>query len=187
MPIQYRGTTGEKASLVGGESTAKTTHWCFCCWLAILLGATLLVGLFLYFLEGLLSGLWSLATPQFGAQPMAVTVPEDSKFVDICVRDFGCEDGDRVRLELNENVVFEGELLREAACVRQIPVLEGANQVSLTALNGTGGRGSCPNNVNTGAVTIIANQQQTEMWEQAPGDTAVTTVQVSLELNEGGV
>ena len=131
MRILYRGATGEEASQVGAESTAKAAHWCFCCWLAILRGGSLLLGLFLDFLEGLLSGFWSLATPQFGTQPMAVTVPEDSAFVDTCVRDFGCEDGDRVRLELDENVVFEGELLREAACVRQIPVLEGANQVSL--------------------------------------------------------
>ena len=182
MAIQYRGTTGRKTTHDNAGDAAQTKrHWCFCCWLATLLGAALLLGLLLYFLEDLLAGLMRLGTPQFGAQPMAVTVQEGSEFLEMCVRDFGCEDGDRVRLKLNGRVVFEREILREAVCLSRLPVFEGDNQIQLTALNGTGGRGSCPNNVNTGEVTVIANGEQTEMWEQASGATAVAKLQVSVE------
>lgn len=79
--------------------------------------------------------------------------------VQICVRDNACEDGDRISVSVNGAQLFSGELFNAAHCFNA-PVREGANAVSVLALNGTGYKGACDHpNANTGEIRINGQAQ----------------------------
>lgn len=79
--------------------------------------------------------------------------------VQICVRDNSCEDGDRISVSVNGAQLFSGELFNAPHCFNA-PVREGANAVSVLALNGTGYKGACDHiNANTGEIRINGQAQ----------------------------
>ena len=140
----------------------------------------------------------------FGDKELHIVVPNDRPYVDVCVRDFGCEDGDKARLTFNSEIIFNGELYNAPICKKDIPVKEKVNTVKLYAINGTGGKGYCPNNINTGQVFInsckdcfsqsggIINWAQTtwgddkiyavnELWSQLAGEENTATLNVEFE------
>lgn len=153
---------------------------CVCCYL---MAAILLVFATFYFLDQVLSWFHGMRIPAFSGQQIAVVVPSDDRTIEVCVRDFACVDGDEIELELNADSVFRGELFREAICEEKLSVNEGSNPIVMTALNGSGGKGGCPNNINTGEVKIISPNQQehTYAWRQLAGETASATIEVSIE------
>ena len=60
----------------------------------------------------------------------------------LSVRDYGCVDGDEIRVWVNGRVVFSGELSAEPEHVI-VSVNEGLNPIEVLALNGTGFKGTC--------------------------------------------
>ena len=74
--------------------------------------------------------------------------------VDICVRDYECEDGDAVAVFVNGFMTFETEIFNAPNCKRAV-LQSGNNTLKLIALNGTGFKGACNfGDVNTGELTI---------------------------------
>ena len=91
--------------------------------------------------------------------------------VEVCVRDHECEDGDEVRVTVNDRIVFEGELFNRWQCAI-VPVDEGTNSISFLALNGTGFKGPCSyQDVNTGELRVRARggQENLQSWRHAGG------------------
>ena len=100
--------------------------------------------------------------------------------VDVCVRDYSCEDGDLARITVNNRDVFaEVELFNDWNC-RTVAVDEGANRIAFHALNGSGNK--CGNNCsfsctpgapapnrNTGELRIIGRggDANTQRWLHA--------------------
>ena len=73
----------------------------------------------------------------------------------LTVRDYGCVDGDEIRVWVNGRIVFSGELSAEPESVI-VSVNEGLNPVEVLALNGTGFKGTCSSypDVNSPAVEV---------------------------------
>ena len=178
MVVRYTGGSRRWGDSRKGQSRRGRIHFCLCCLLCCLLAVLLAAGVIFYFLEQFTSWFHSLLTPSLGERPIEMVVSTDDPVVEICVRDFGCEDGDRVKLILNSEIIFQGELFEEARCFDNLPVHEGENRVDLTALNGTGGKGGCPNDINTGEITIIGEDRETHAWSQLAGEVASATVDV---------
>lgn len=59
----------------------------------------------------------------------------DSKFVNIICRDHGFPDGDRVRLIVNDGIVYPNVLLTNSYRRLQINLIEGTNKIDILALN----------------------------------------------------
>lgn len=86
----------------------------------------------------------SLTTATFAGEP----------FVQVCVRDHECEDGDILNVWVNGEPAIAEELLNVASCSIS-PVKLGANKVQVYAPNGTGYKGHCDfSDVNTGEISI---------------------------------
>ena len=109
---------------------------------------------------------------------VSVTLPSSCpRQVQICVRDYSCEDGDQVRVSVNGNQVFSGELFNTPRCF-SVPVNVGANTVSMLALNGTGGKGGCPNNINSGEITVHGGNTQRWAHPARAGSSANLNVRI---------
>ena len=62
--------------------------------------------------------------------------------LEICVRDHECEDGDEISVDVEGRTVFSGEIVNDWDC-QTIEVRGGERYVvELTALNGTGYKGT---------------------------------------------
>jgi len=104
-----------------------------------------------------------------------------------CVRDYECQDGDRVHVELDNlrgssNVVFaDQELLNTAVC-RDVPIPSpGLYAFKLLALNGTGFKNNCDfADVNTGELTI-SGTSATVRWNVRGGAGTVSVGYVRLQ------
>ena len=109
----------------------------------------------------------------------SVTIPSScAQQVQICVRDHQCEDGDAIRVTVNGNVEFSGELFNEPSCF-DVPVQEGENSVEMLALNGTGYKGDCLHtNENTGEIQINAGTKQSWSHRDGAGSTANLNVTI---------
>ena len=101
--------------------------------------------------------------------------------VDVCVRDHQCEDGDEVRVTVNGEVVFSGELFNAPDCVT-VPVTAGRNTIELYALNGTGFKGDyCSHiDVNTGQIDVIGGNEQTQTWLHRGGAGSSANLNVTI-------
>ena len=82
-----------------------------------------------------------------------VTIPSScAQQVEICVRDYSCEDGDEISVSVNGSSVFSGELFNAPQCF-DVPVRAGVNTVHMLALNGGAPGHHCnTSNVNTGEI-----------------------------------
>ncbi len=102
--------------------------------------------------------------------------------VEVCVRDYACEDGDEVRVSVNNAIVFEGEIFNRWQCA-SVPVNEGANSISFLALNGTGFKGACDfADVNTGELRITARggDAETQRWRHSGGAGSEANLEITV-------
>ena len=100
--------------------------------------------------------------------------------VDVCVRDHLCEDGDEVRVTVNGEIVFSGELFNAPECVT-VPVMAGRNTIELRALNGTGFKGYCSHiDVNTGQIDVTGGNEQTQTWMHRGGAGSSANLNVTI-------
>ena len=107
--------------------------------------------------------------------------------VELCVRDHQCEDGDEIRVSVNGNEVFSGELFNAAYC-QAVPVREGTNSVELFAINGTGFKGPCDySDVNTGEITIRGSTTsvETQTWSHSGGTGSRANLNVTVGTGSG--
>ncbi len=103
--------------------------------------------------------------------------------VEICVRDYQCEDGDEVRVSVNDAIAFEGEIFNRWQC-EIVPVNEGSNSVSFLALNGTGFKEACNDgDVNTGELRITARGGDAETQRRRHSGGAGS--EANLEITVG--
>ncbi len=129
------------------------------------------------------------------AQPLQdfnVMIPASCpRQVEICVRDWACEDGDEVTISVNGAQVLRTELFNAPRCV-DVPVREGVNTISLLALNDSGYKcgGNCgifctPGDVdffaliNSGEVTI-SGSQQAQRWRHRGGAGSRANLNVTV-------
>ena len=103
--------------------------------------------------------------------------------VEVCVRDYACEDGDEVRVSVNNAIVFEGEIFNRWQC-QSVPVNEGANSISFLALNGTGFKGAACSHadVNTGELRITARggDAETQRWRHSGGAGSEANLEITV-------
>lgn len=190
VPPRRRFVIGRKSASIDSPKAEKNDkkrwfqfHHCWCCYAFILLLLLLLGLLFSYFMEAILSQLYSRIYVPFGQQNFNITVPVDKRHITLCVRDFGCEDGDKVEVSVNSNVIFSGEIYSVAICKNEIKVNEGDNVIELYAINGTGGKGNCPNNINTGEVTIHGKNVESQSWHQLAQEKETATLKIKIDNN----
>ena len=122
-----------------------------------------------------------------------ISVCSSQHEVRVCVRDYACEDGDRVRVSVNAREVFSGELFNQADCFN-VPVNEGPNTIELFALNNTGAKcgNSCPAacepgnlaqfaEVNSGEITVTGGNTQSQRWQHAGGRGSRARINVTVD------
>ena len=140
----------------------------------------LLICLGLHFIEPILNFTRLMFVDEFGDKNFVIDVPAYDPTVEICVRDYGCVDGDKVRLSINSQQVFSGELTGDDTCVSS-KVNAGDNTVTMYTINGTGNKGHCPNNVNTGEITIGNQNWEKRQWGLPPDTEKSATLQINYK------
>lgn len=111
-----------------------------------------------------------------------VTIPAScAREVQVCVRDHQCEDGDQIRVSLNSQVIFSGELFNAWNC-QNVPVQQGTNRFELFAINGTGFKGNCNHSdENTGEIVITGgNTRGSQSWQHAGGTGSRANLNVTI-------
>lgn len=90
--------------------------------------------------------------------------------LEICVRDHKCEDGDKIRVDVEGRSIFSGEIVNEWDC-QTLEVRGGESYVvELTALNGTGYKGACSYiDENTGEICVTGENTETQVWRHRGG------------------
>ena len=157
------------------QETSFPHHFCFCCVLSVVLGTLFAAFTAFHFNEQISSWIVTLTQPPLDARPIEVVMSKYNPVIDLCIYDYGCDDGDRIKVTLNGGDVFRGELYAERQCLTDLDVRLGGNSIVLTALNGSGGKGGCPNEVNTGAVLVASvdeNSWQEYSWALSEGESA---------------
>ena len=83
----------------------------------------------------------------------------------VCVRDHECEDGDKIRVDVDGRSIFSGEIDNDWDCYT-LDVWAGESYaVELTALNGTGYKGDCSyRDENTGEIRVTGENTETQVW-----------------------
>lgn len=72
----------------------------------------------------------------------------------ICIRDYECEDGDILSVTLNGNEIMNEELFNEPSC-GYFEFNKGNNVIDILAVNGTGYKGNCSyRDANSGEISI---------------------------------
>ena len=99
----------------------------------------------------------------------------------LCVDDFGCEDGDKIRVSVNSEIIFSGEIYKQPICIDEIVVNPGPNPMELYAINGTGGKGYCPNNINTGRITVMGQNQESRYWHQYAQEHEIANMEIFID------
>ena len=88
----------------------------------------------------------------------------------ICVRDHECEDGDRIRVEVDGRRIFSGEIDNDWDCYTLNVWAGESYAVELTALNGTGYKGDCSyRDENTGEIRVTGENTETQVWRHRGG------------------
>ena len=111
-----------------------------------------------------------------------VTIPSSCpREVEVCVRDHQCEDGDQVRVSVNNRVIFSGELFNAWKC-RRVPVQTGNNSIQMFAINGTGYKGNCDHSdANTGEIRVRGgSNSNTQSWRHAGGTGSSAWINVNI-------
>ena len=121
---------------------------------------------------------WS-AESEIPLQDFNITVPASDQELEICVRDYACIDGDEISVTLDGSRIFSGELYGNWDCQR-VGTSAGRHLMELYAINDTGGKGGCPNMVNTGEIRIEGKNSQTQSWRH--GGRRGSSVNVIVEV-----
>ena len=110
-----------------------------------------------------------------------VTIPSGCPTqVEVCVRDYSCEDGDAIRVSVNNKVIFSGEIFNRWIC-ENVDVRAGRNDIEMFAINGTGFKGSCSHpDVNTGEIRVRGNGVSTQRWRHAGGRGSSANLNVTV-------
>lgn len=121
----------------------------------------------------------------FTNQPLRdfnITVSSGQQEVRVCVRDHECEDGDEVRVSVNGEVLFSGEIDNQWAC-SDVAVRKGNNRIEMYAINGTGHKGAhCSHrNVNTGEIQVGGENVQTQSWRHRGGAGSSANIVVEID------
>lgn len=79
---------------------------------------------------------------------------QGQRYVNFCMRDNECEDGDILAVSINGKEIARSEIFNEARCL-DVQVNPGVNYLGVYAVNGTGNKGQCSYaDRNTGEVTV---------------------------------
>ena len=91
--------------------------------------------------------------------------------LDISIRDYECEDGDRVTVTLNGQVVFSNEEIFNSWKTRRFRASPGLNDITLRADNGSGFKGKCSYaDANTGEIRVTGSDRgKTTQWSLRGG------------------
>ena len=121
----------------------------------------------------------------FTEQPLRdfnIRVSGSQQEVRICVRDHECEDGDKVRVSVNGDRVFSGEIDNQWACA-DVEVRSGSNSIEMYAINGTGHKGpNCAHNdVNTGEIRVEGKNIQSQSWRHRGGAGSKANLNVEID------
>ena len=88
----------------------------------------------------------------------------------ICVRDHECEDGDKIRVDVEGRSIFSGEIDNDWDCYTLTVWAGESYAVELTALNGTGYKGNCSHrDANTGEIRVTGENIETQVWRHRSG------------------
>ncbi|MCY3683376.1 MAG: hypothetical protein OXH16_18415 [Gemmatimonadetes bacterium] len=88
----------------------------------------------------------------------------------VCVRDHECEDGDRIKVEVDGRSIFSGEIDNDWDCYTLNVWAGESYAVELTALNGTGYKGDCSyRDENTGEIRVTGENTETQVWRHHGG------------------
>ncbi len=110
------------------------------------------------------------ATSDQAIQDFSMKISGSTGTLKICVRDHECEDGDKIRVEVNGRSIFSGEIDNDWDCYT-LDVWSGESYaVELTALNGTGYKGDCSyRDENTGEIRVTGENTETQVWRHHGG------------------
>ena len=111
------------------------------------------------------------ATSDQDIQDFSMKIRGSTGTLKVCVRDHECEDGDKIRVEVDDRSIFSGEIDNDWDCYT-LDVQAGERYaVELTALNGTGYKGkNCSHrNVNTGEIRVTGENTETQVWRHRGG------------------
>ena len=101
--------------------------------------------------------------------------------VQICVRDHECEDGDVVRVSVNDAELISDEITNEWQCADQ-SLDEGRYDIELHAVNGSGYKGGCSYiNENTGELRVSGSNTQTQSWRHRGGAGSRAKIEIELQ------
>ena len=112
--------------------------------------------------------------------------------VEVCVRDHACEDDDRLRVSVNDAVVFSGTILNRWQC-QLAPVYPGNNSIEVYALNVGDddlhlqrcGEPPTPPNHNSGSLRIRAGSDNREQSWKLPGQTG-SRANMNITIGQAG-
>ena len=111
------------------------------------------------------------ATSDQAIQDFSMKISGSTGTLKVCVRDHECEDGDRIRVEVDGRSIFSGEIDNDWDCYT-LDVWAGESYaVELTALNGTGYKGEhCSHrDENTGEIRVTGENTETQVWRHRGG------------------
>ena len=110
------------------------------------------------------------ATSDQAIQDFSMKIRGSTGTLKICVRDHECEDGDKIRVEVDGRSIFSGEIDNDWDCYN-LTVWSGESYaVELTALNGTGYKGDCSyRDENTGEIRVTGENTETQVWRHHGG------------------
>ena len=105
-----------------------------------------------------------------GIQDFTMKIRGRTASLKICVRDHECEDGDRIRVEVDGRSIFSGEIDNDWDCYTLNVWAGESYAVELTALNGTGYKGDCSyRDENTGEIRVTGENTETQGWRHRGG------------------
>ncbi len=110
------------------------------------------------------------ATSEQDIQDFSIKIRGSTGSLKVCVRDHECEDGDKIRVEVDGRSIFSGEIDNDWDCYT-LDVWAGESYaVELTALNGTGYKGDCSyRDENTGEIRVTGENTETQVWRHRGG------------------
>ncbi len=110
------------------------------------------------------------ATSDQAIQDFSMKIRGSTGSLKVCVRDHECEDGDKIRVEVDGRSIFSGEIDNDWDCYT-LDVWAGESYaVELTALNGTGYKGDCSyRDENTGEIRVTGENTETQVWRHRGG------------------
>ena len=110
------------------------------------------------------------ATSDQAIQDFSMKIRGSIGTLKICVRDHECEDGDRIRVEVDGRSIFSGEIDNDWDCYTLNVWAGESYAVELTALNGTGYKGDCSyRDENTGEIRVTGENTETQVWRHRGG------------------